>query len=239
MFTHPTEESAHGADAPAGLSTHLRERLAEAACYAVLRRVAPVLRHDVAGFMQPVGLLMMVLQRRVQVPEPDMQAIIKNVTSLSALAKESTAGCMNAMGWMASRENPSVNLRSSVDEAAALLAMDLSISALEIANELPDDGVVIPQNVYRSVLVGALLAFCDHATTRGRLHISFEAGSDNDRRLMMRVLATSAANSLTPPDAVPRSRDISWQDVEAMARSFDVPMRRGEGWLALGLPKAG
>ena len=42
------------------------DRLAEAACYAVLRRIAPVLRHDVAGFLQPVGMLMTVLQRRVQ-----------------------------------------------------------------------------------------------------------------------------------------------------------------------------
>ena len=80
------------------------DRLAEAACYAVLRRIAPVLRHDVAGFLQPVGMLMTVLQRRVQMPEPDLQAIAKNVASASVLTKEATANCMNAMGWMAMRE---------------------------------------------------------------------------------------------------------------------------------------
>lgn len=222
---------------PSGMPAHLQERLAEAACYAVRSRLAPVLRHDVAGFMQPVGLLMMVLQRRVQAPEPDMQDIIKNMTSLSALAKESTTGCMNAIGWIASRENPSVNLRNSVDEAAALLAMDLFISELEIENALPDDAAVIPQRVFRSVLIGALLAFCDQRTAGGVLQISLETGSD--LHLMLRMLPGSAARTQSPPDAVPRSRDIAWEDVEAMAQSLGVAMARGEGWLALGLPNAG
>ena len=39
----------------------LNDRLSEAAFYAVLRRMMPVLRHDVAGAMQPLRMLLMVL----------------------------------------------------------------------------------------------------------------------------------------------------------------------------------
>jgi len=227
--------------APSVTPDHLQNRLAEAACYAVLRRIAPVLRHDVAGLMQPVGMLMMVLQRRVQMPEPDLQTIVKNVASVSTLTKEATAGCMNAMGWMASRDDTGVSLRSSLDEAVKLLAMELSASELEITNHISDELIVVPQSFFRSVLMGALLAFCDQRTVGSTLQVSLEAEGGNSNaasRLMLRMLH-GHATCLNESAAIDRqSRAIDWADVEAMARSFGAPTTRGEGWLSLDLPKA-
>ncbi|MEO7253008.1 MAG: hypothetical protein ABIZ64_02090, partial [Casimicrobium sp.] len=100
-----TENSVHATGASLVTADHGQERLAEAACYAVLQRIAPVLRHDVAGLMQPMGMLMMLLQRRVQLPEPDLQMIAKNVASANALTKQATVGCINAISWMISRED--------------------------------------------------------------------------------------------------------------------------------------
>ena len=121
--TIPTDSS-RAAAAPSVTPDFLQARMVEAASYAVLHRVAPALRHDVAGFMQPVGMLVMVLQRRVQMPEPDMEAIAKNVTSVCALAKEATTGCMNAMDWMPSREDASVSLHAGADDVVRLLALE-------------------------------------------------------------------------------------------------------------------
>ena len=220
-------------------------RLAEAACYAVLRRIAPVLRHDVAGFMQPVGMLMMVLQRRVQMPEPDLLEIAKNVVSASALVKEATAGCMNVMGWIATREDTAVSLRTSVNQAATLLAMELSTQGLEIKNTITDDAVAVPQSFFRSVLVGALLAFCDQRTDGRTLQISVETEGENcttANRLMLRMLLgdmrglPDVAGLIGSPAIDRPSRRIDWPDVEAMAGSFGVAVARGEGWLAVGLP---
>ena len=241
--TSRTAESAHAADAPLVGSDPVPDREAEAACYAVLRRIAPVLRHDVAGFMQPVGMLMMVLQRRVQMPEPDLQAVAKNVVSASALAKEAAAGCMNAISWIAAREDSAVSLSSSVNEAAKLLAMELSAHGLEINNIISSDAVVVPQSFFRSVLVGALLAFCDQRMTGTTLQISLDAEAGNNtapNRLMLRMLPGDVASvsGLTESPAMGRPlRRIDWPDVEAMARSFGVTMERGDGYLAVGLPK--
>jgi len=224
--------------APAHL---LQQRLAEAACYAVLRRVAPALRHDVAGFMQPVGMLMMVLQRRVQMPEPDMPAIVNNVTSVSALTKEAATGCLNAIGWMTLREDTAVGLRPGVDEAIKLLAIELASHGLQIVNDIPDSAAEIPESYLRSVLVGALLAFCDQTTTGGSLQIGLEAGSASGidcRRVMLRSTPGRADSPPAPVDPVRTSRSIDWQDVEAMAGSFGVAMARGEGWMTLDLPEA-
>lgn len=219
------------------------DRLAEAAFYAVLRRIAPVLHHDVAGFMQPVGMLLMVLQRRVQMPEPDLQMIAKNVASVSALAKEATGGCMNAMGWIAAREDAAVSLRSCVNEAAKLLAMELSAQGLDIGNTIPSDAVAIPQSFFQSVLMGALMAFCDQRMAGSTLQVSLDVDAGGNiaaHRLMLRMLPGDAPETpgVTDSKAMGRPpRRIDWADVKAMADSFGVAMELGDGYLALGLPK--
>ena len=218
----------------------LNDRLAEAACYAVLRRLIPVLRHDVAGAMQPVRMLMMVLERRVQIPEPDLQAITKNVTSVSALTKQATADCINALGWIASSEDISVSLRSSVDEAIKLLAMELSAHGLELVNGITDDSASATQSFLRSVFMGALLAFCDQRSAGTALQVTFEAASHSHQsgRLQLRMMLDDAQKSTATLDSVRKYRMIGWEDVQAMARSFSVKLERGEGWLTLELPKS-
>ena len=221
------------------------DRLAEAACYAILQRIAPVLRHDVAGFLQPVRMLMMVLQRRVQMPEPDLQAIADNVASANDLTMEAAAGCMNAMGWIGASEDAAVSVSSGVNEAAALLAMELSNHGLEIHNTISDDAVAIPQSFFRTVLVGALLAFCDQRMVGSTLQISMETEGGNTpaaNRLMLRMLSgdvadVASAGSSGAPGLDRQSRRIDWTDVEAMAGPFGVAVARGEGWLAVGLPQ--
>ena len=217
----------------------LNDRLAEAACYAVLRRVMPVLRHDMAGAMQPVRMLMMVLERRVSVPEPDMQAIAKNVVSVSALTKQATADCVNALEWIDASQDAHVSLRSSVDEAIKLLAMELSAHALTLVNGISDDTASAPQSFLRTVFMGSLLAFCDQRATGGTLQVTFEAATDSHRahRLQLRLLPGDAGKALASQGLVRRYRLMEWPDVQAMARPFGVTVTQGDGWLTLDLPK--
>lgn len=230
-------ESAARPSSPEGLN----DRLAEAACYAVLRRLMPALRHDVAGTMQPVRMLLMVLERRVQALEPDMQAITKSVISASALTKQATADCINALEWIGSSQDAHVSLSSSVDEAIKLLAIDLSANALELVNGISDDAVTASQSFLRTVFMGALLAFCDQRDVGGILHVTSEVANDsysaNQLRLRLRLLPGDAGKSPAFEDIVGKNRLIDWSDVEAMARSFSVSVARGDGWLTLDLPK--
>ena len=228
--TIPTDSS-RAAAAPSVTPDFLQARLVEAASYAVLHRVAPALRHDVAGFMQPVGMLVMVLQRRVQMPEPDIEAIAKNVTSVCALAKEATTGCMNAMDWMASREDASVSLHAGADDVVRLLALELSGRGLSAANDIAEDESRWPRRFFRSVLASALLAWCDQKPGAGVLRIS-GASDDNDAELKLQFEAHGTA---LPADAVSPQRRIGWDDVEVLARESGATLSRGDGWLRLQL----
>ena len=216
----------------------LNDRLAEAANYAVLRRLMPVLRHDVAGAMQPVRMLLMVLERRMQAPEPDLAAITKNVTSVSALTKQATADCIGALEWIGSSHDARVSLRSSVDEAIKLLAMELSANGLELVNGIADNSATAPQSFLRSVLMAALLAFCDQGRQGNVLQVTYIAvDSHQTGQLRLEMLPDDAGKSPAPLDIVRKYRLIDWPDVQAMAKSVNVKLERGDGWLTLGLPE--
>ena len=218
----------------------LNDRLAEAARYAVLNRLIPVLHHDVAGSMQPVRMLLMVLERRVQSTNPDLEAIAKTVMSISTLTKQATDDCMSALGWIASSKDVQVSLRSSVDEAIKLLAMESSVNALALVNGIADDSSTAPQSFLRSVFIGALLAFCDQHGAGGTLQVTFEASTADSLqpgRLQLRVLPDDTGESPASLDVVRKYRMIGWPDVQAMAKSCGVEMARGDGWLTLDLPK--
>lgn len=211
---------------------------AEAARFAVLRRVAPMLRHDMAGAMQPLGMIAMVMQRRMQGAAPDMAAIAKNVASIGTLSKEAVAGCMNAISWLAPREDVAVDLQVGTDEVLKLLGIELSASALVSVNAVAAGEAVASQSYFRSVLVGAILAFCDQVSKGGELHVSVagtgqNGAADSQRRLLVKVVSDPAANA---PPAADKARRIDWLDVQAMADSFGVQATCGEGWVTLGLP---
>lgn len=239
MPTTPPTDSSRAAAAPPVTPDFLQERLAEAASYAVLRRIAPALRHDVAGFMQPVGMLVMVLQRRLQMPEPDLQAIAKNVTSVSALAKEATTGCMNAMDWTASREDACVSFPAGVDEVVRLLALELSGRGLSATHDMaadmpanrPANKARVPRRFFRSVLAAALLAWCDQKPGAGVLRISGSSDA-NEAELKLQFEADGTA---LPPDAGSPQRRIGWNDVEALARASGATLSMGDDWLRLRL----
>ena len=235
-----SENFPHTGDAVPTTSKIVNDRLAEAARYAVLGRLLPVLRHDVAGVMQPVLMLLMVLERRVQGTDPDLAAISKSVMSLSALTKQAAAACLSALGWTDSSEDVHVSLRDGVDEAAKFLAFELSLNALALVNGVAADSATAPQSFFRSVFMGALLAFCDQHVAGGTLEVTFQEAASNSQlsgQLQLRMRPSDAGKSPASQDVVRKARLIGWPDVLAMATSCGVKMAQGDGWLTLDLPR--
>ena len=228
--TLPTDLS-RAADAISVPPDVLQKRLVEAASYAVLRRIAPALRHDVAGFMQPVGMLVMVLQRRVQLPEPDLQAIGKTVASVTALAKEATTGCMNAMDWLVSHEDIRVSMVAGADEVVRLLALELSGCGLSASHDIAESQARVPRRFFRSVLAAALLAWCDQKPGTGVLRIS----DSSDANVAELTLQFEPDGTASAAYVVSPQRPINWDDVDALAHGCGAALSTGDGWVRLQL----
>jgi hypothetical protein len=202
----------------------------EAAAYAILRRIGPVLRHEVAGLMQPVRMLVTVLERRANKPEVDQAAIVESISTISMLTKQASVGCMSAFEWIAPPSNASMNLRTGVDELKKLLALEFSASALTLENAIPYDTVAVPQSFVRLVLIGALLAFSDSQRVPSTLRIAIEASA------LSLSLAPDNGDEREPTHFDRHQRCIDWADAESLAMSFGLTTERGEGWFRIELP---
>jgi len=82
---------------------YLKERLAEAARYALMRRLLPAIRHNLAGTLQPIGMMSAMLERRIKAAAPDMALLAKNTQALTTLSREAAATSLNLMTWLAPR----------------------------------------------------------------------------------------------------------------------------------------
>jgi hypothetical protein len=202
----------------------------EAAAYAILCRVGPVLRHEVAGLMQPVRILVTVLERRANKPEIDHAAIAESVSTISMLTKQASAGCMNAFEWFAAPNDASMNLRDGVEELKKLLSLEFSVNALTIENIVPIDTAAVPKSFVRLVLIGALLAFSDSQRVPSTLRIAIEAS------VLSLSLAPDKGDARNPTPFDRHQRCIDWLDAESLATSSGLTTERGEGWFRIELP---
>ena len=221
------------------ISQSENSRLAKAARYAVLGRMMPVLRHDVAGVLPLVQMLLMVLQRRVQNAHPNLAAITENVMSFSILAKKAASDNMSALLWTDSADDSHISVKVGVDEALRLLTREMSLSAPNIVNGIKNESATLMQSTFRSVVIGALLAYCDQNVADSSLQLTFHdvAPGSHIGQLRMQVLSGDVGKLPVSLNVIRQRRVIEWADVQAMAESSCVKMAQRDNWLTLDLLK--
>lgn len=201
-----------------------RERLAEAARYALLRRLAPAIRHDIAGALQPISMVAVLLEKRLQKPEPDMTVIGKNVHDINTLAREASAACMQLMGWLAPKQDGPVPVHEGVQEALALMATELSFQGIELVNSTSGVAISLPVSVMRGLFMAGLLALTDAQTGPGTVVVSAEI-ADGRPVLSLSFTATPAGEAGDDDMAVPPAyRALDWDDVQALAAAVSVSL---------------
>ena len=60
---------------------------AEAARYALLRRLAPSMRHHLVVNLQPIGMIYEVMDRRLRAPSPDLASIHEGAHKINGFAR--------------------------------------------------------------------------------------------------------------------------------------------------------
>ena len=218
----------------AGAST---ERLAEAARYALLRRLAPAIRHDMAGALQPISMVAVLLEKRLQKPVPDLAVIGKNVHDINTLAREASAACMQLMSWLAPKQDVPVAIHEGVQEAIALVATELSFQGITLVNDTASVAATLPLSVLRGLFMASLLALTD--THPGPATVVLGAGVDAGHTvlsLMRTAAATDEGNdeSMAAPAAY---RALDWDDVRALAAVGSAALMMDNGRVELRFPR--
>ena len=209
-------------------------RLAESARYALLRRLAPAIRHDMAGALQPISMVAAMLEKRLQKPAPDLLALAKNVNTVNALAREASLSCMALMNWLSPKPDEFALVYTGVADATALVTTDLSFKGFTLVNqtETVDAAVTVRVSVLRGLFMAALLAMTDSHTGPARVLLGADVQSD---KLVLGITLEPTEGELlagTPPVY----RSLDWDDVQALAAAESAVVVRTPGCVELRCP---
>ncbi|WP_029525987.1 hypothetical protein [Polaromonas glacialis] len=200
---------------------HLKERLAEAARYALMRRLLPAIRHNLAGTLQPIGMMSAMLERRIKAAAPDMAQLAKNTQALTTLSREAAATSLNLMTWLAPRDNELIAVNSAVEESLGLMATELSFRGFSLDNQATEAVAKLPKGMLRSVFTASLITLTDAVEQPACVVVSVEGGA-GDTRLRITIAAAAPNDLAALGNRMPTYRCLQWADVQALADAEGV-----------------
>ena len=210
----------------------IRDRCeAEAAHYALLRRLAPVIRHNMAGTLQPIAMVAAMLERRLQKADTDPEALLRNARDIVALTKEAAASCVDLMSWLAPKEKRLIMAGVGIAECLGMVATQLSFKGFSVVDNTGGPAVQLSQSALRTVLTAALIALTDAAATPGKVLIEAEFVQDI-LSLHIELKPHDAAEPMRAADKPPY-RLLDWHDVQVLAQQESVHMVHGKNRFTL------
>lgn len=217
---------------PAESSSPPPSREAEAARYALMRRLAPSMRHHLVVNLQPIGMIYEVMDRRLRATEPDLAHVQDSANKINAFARAALASSTDVVGWLAPDETIGIAVEDAVRECAGMLATSLSFRGYALRNEVALLPGQVRRSVVRSLLTGVLLHVTDHLEPPAALVVTAQAQPEG----------VSIGIAVRPSDgdkgfsAEAGYRKLEWRDLEAMAAAEGAGLARVDDGLAIQLP---
>ena len=194
---------------------------AEAARYALTRRLIPVLRHHMVVHLQPIGMIYEVLERRLSVVNPDLNAIREGLAKINSLARSAVVSCLDVVTWLSPDANTSIGVSDGVAECVSTVNSDFRFRGFTVTNECGDAPLRVSQAALREVFTAALVAVTDSAE------------EPVDLLLRLRLAGDQAVITVEtrPGQATGFTSDIGyralvWSDVVALAQLHQVILHR-------------
>jgi hypothetical protein len=204
----------------------------EAARYALLRRVAPTLRHHMAGEFQPLGMMAALLERRVQ--KNELTDVQEQCAGLGQMSRQAAAHCMDLMNWVAPRGPHELALEDGLGQCVHLLATSLRFRGFALVHDSSDVRTQVAGPALRSVLPAALLYLSD--SSPGPAQLSLKAMQHATQQVQVRITLTPTERTSEPDQTADQTADyraLQWADVCALARAEAVELQRWPDGLTL------
>lgn len=191
---------------------------AEAARYALLRRLAPSIRHHLVGEFQPIGMIATMLDRRLQSDAPNLNHLRENSTALGKMSRTAANTCLNLMSWLVPKNGAVTPLDSGVLDCLSLLTTEFRFRGFVIVNEIAEMPVPIKLMALRSVFPAALLALSDQQPSPADVVLSASLVEGGVMVSIQRRAAERSADNDPNTDY----RALTWPDVAALAQAESV-----------------
>lgn len=204
----------------------------EAARYALLRRLAPSMRHHLVVNLQPIGMVYEIMDRRLRAPSPNFAEVQDGAQKINGYAKAALASCLDVVTWLAPEESATITAAEGVRECLALVGTSFTFRGFTLRNEVGDAPGDVQRGAFRNVVTGALVHLSDAREPPADIALSARSRDEG-----LEIALTARAGTGEPGFATaPAYRPLTWADVEALARAEGVQARREESGLRLTLP---
>lgn len=205
---------------------------ADAARYALLRRLAPAMRHHLVVNLQPIAMVNEVMDRRLRAAEPDLAQVQAGAHKIHGFARAALHSCLDVVAWLAPEEPAATGVEQGVGECVSLLATSLAFAGYALRTDLqPCDGQV-DQCAVRHVLTAALVHCTDTCPAPGEVQVSSVPRAEGLQVTLQ--VAGKAGEERTA--VLPAYRPLAWTDVQALADAEDVSLARTPQGVRLTFP---
>ena len=192
---------------------------AEAARYALTRRLLPVLRHHLVVHLQPIGMIYEVLERKLSVDTPDVGAVREGLGKINKLARSAVNSCLDVVTWLAPDPAAAMPLGAGVAECLTMLNGNFSFRGFTISNEIGDVPLQVSQAALREVFTAALIAITDRAAGPVDLLLQIRLSAD---QAVISVQTRPGEGTGFTAEMVYRA--MLWSDVRALAEGRAVQL---------------
>lgn len=224
-----TSSDTHPVPNATSLTDEMGFQQVEAARYAVLRRLAPCLRHHMVRPLQPIGLIYGVLHHKLSVAEPDLQSVRHEAEKINDFAKSALEECMDMGTWLAPEAGVLVAVDSGVQASVGLMASMLHFCGYRLVNAVEDLPVQVQRDALRMVLGATLFALTDAMDEPATLTLSAEAGPTHVT-IAVQIEREAQGQVDSYDDGY---RKLVWGDVQALARADQVGLSRQDNQVSL------
>jgi hypothetical protein len=208
---------------------------AEAARYGVLRRLGPVLKHDMVVNLQAISMMAEVLNARLERGMPDPAEFQGNISKLNRLAREAVTSCLKVATWFEPGEEQGVRLAPGVDECLALLASNFNFRGFEVTKEVTDAEFQVWRVALRNLLVASLITLTDASSGPCKVHVKAQVANGMAE---ISVHVTPREDSVDAMTFEPNYRQLEWSDLQALATAESVELIRGADQIMMRMPRA-
>jgi len=205
---------------------------AEAARYALLRRLAPSMRHHLVVNLQPIGMVYEVMERRLRAPQPNMADVHDGVHKINGYARAALASCLDVVTWLAPEDAARITAEQGVRECLSLVQTSFTFRGFILRDAVEPSAGAVSRPAFRNVVTAALLHVTDENAPPAELVIAAEPTSE---ALVVTINPTPTAGEQGFATA-PAYRPITWDDLQALAAADSVTLQREGRGLRISLP---
>lgn len=207
---------------------------AEAARYGVLRRLGPALKHDMVVNLQAIAMMAEVMNAKLDRGSPDPAEFHASISKLNRIARDAVANCLKVAAWLVPGDDEGIKLRGGVDECVSLLASNFNFRGFLVEVDCADTPFQVSRVVLRNLLIASLITLTDAAVGPSRVEVKAEVEGQTAH---ITVRVSPREDEFEGLAYEPAYRQLDWADVQALALAEGVDLVRGDGQIALRLPR--